>query len=94
MQIWATGDVSHADAIFAHDVELFNVIYGEAMQFMTSCLCKFAVCIMPSGGVALYAYFNPKMELHARNFQCLLVAGGEKHGMDTFKKMVSSIFKV
>ena len=31
-QIWATGDVSHADTIFAQGVQLNNVVYGGAKQ--------------------------------------------------------------
>jgi hypothetical protein len=38
LQIWATGDVSHADAIFAKDVELYNIIYGEPFKTFTSML--------------------------------------------------------
>ncbi|CAL8471481.1 g11023 [Coccomyxa elongata] len=44
--IWATGDVSLADSIFAKDVSLYNLVYG-----------------------------------------------GEKEGLNTFKSMVSNIFK-
>ncbi len=40
VQIWATGDVSLADSIFAKDVSLYNLVYGA---------CLLALCAAVTG---------------------------------------------
>ena len=51
VQIWATGDVSHADTIFAKNVQLNNVVYGGAKEgvdaFKTMVTSIFKACATP-----------------------------------------------
>lgn len=90
LQIWATGDVSLADGIFAKDVSLYNLVYGACLS-CTLCCCNIA----PVSPLVMFAMLHQVLDwYHLYGDTVVAFAGGEKEGLDTFKSMVSNIFKV